>query len=121
MSNLYFTGEISRWAILLIGLAILAFLTYQFFTLRQRLGAQRSALLIFLRALVYALLIFFLFSPGLLQTKTTKLRHHLALLIDTSKSMAFSESAQPDEGGKHGRIAGHMRRQTQLDLGIVHG
>ncbi len=101
MSNLYFTFEISWWVILLIGLVISALLTQQFLSLKQRLGAQRSALLVLLRALVYGLLIFFLFSPGLLEKRVTKLRRTLTVLIDTSQSMGFSQSVGPDQDGKH--------------------
>jgi uncharacterized membrane protein len=95
MSQLYFVGGLSWWLIAAIALGALAAIGYQFWGLRQRLGMRRAVPLTLLRALVYALLVFFLLSPGLVQTRVTKLRRPLNLLIDTSKSMAL-----PARGGK---------------------
>ena len=92
MSEIFFVGGLPWWAILAIALGILAAVIYQFLGLKQRLGGRRGALLTCLRALVYALLIFFLLSPGLVQKRVTKLRRPLTLLIDTSQSMGLPAS-----------------------------
>src|SRR5690242_17764465 len=95
MDQLYFVGGLSWWVIAAIAVAALAAIGYQFWGLRQRLGIGRAVPLTMLRALVYSLLIFFLLSPGLVQTRVMKLRRPLNLLIDTSKSMTL-----PVAGGK---------------------
>jgi len=95
MDRLYFVGGLSWWVIGLVALGALAAIGYQFLGLRRRLGVRRAIPLTALRAIVYSLLVFFLLSPGLVQTRVTKLRRPLNLLIDTSKSMSL-----PGPGGK---------------------
>ncbi len=89
MDRLYFVGGLSWWVIAFIALGALAMIGYQFIGLRRRLGMRRAIPLTALRAIVYSLLVFFLLSPGLVQTRVTKLRRPLNLLIDTSKSMSL--------------------------------
>jgi uncharacterized membrane protein len=99
MKDLFFIGTIPWWAIVLIALGALAALALQFFSLKQRLSGTRSALLTLLRGVVFALLIFLLLSPALLERKTTKLRRPLALLLDTSQSMGFAANSDSIQGG----------------------
>jgi uncharacterized membrane protein len=89
MSELFFVGSLPWWVVAAIGAAALAAVTYEFLGLKRRLGLRRATMLTSLRAVVYALLIFFLLSPGLIQKRVTKLRRPLTLLIDTSQSMAL--------------------------------
>ncbi|MFQ5903566.1 MAG: hypothetical protein ACE5JO_07745, partial [Candidatus Binatia bacterium] len=97
---LFFTGTIPWWVILLIALGTLALLLHLFLSLKERLSTQQSWLLISLRGLVYALLIFLLFGPGLVEKRVTKLRRPLTLLLDTSQSMGFPVSPDQTEQGK---------------------
>ena len=108
MTDLFVIGGIPWWAVLLIALAALAVLTLQFLSLKERLSRPRSWALTLLRGLVYAFLIFFLLSPGLLERRITKLRRPLALLVDTSQSMGFPSS--PDSGQSGGKT------RSRLDL-----
>ncbi|HWO43145.1 MAG TPA: glutamine amidotransferase [Candidatus Eisenbacteria bacterium] len=93
MRDLYLLGGLPWWVAAVIALAAVALLAHQFFTLRQRLGVYQSALLTLLRGAVYALLVFFLFGPALIEQRVTKLRRPLTVLIDSSASMAFPLSA----------------------------
>ena len=99
MDSLYFTGSLPWWIILLIALVMGALLIYQFISLKQRLKWYQSCFLIFLRGLVYALLIFFLLGPGLVERNVTKLRRPLTVLLDTSQSMSFPSN--PEETGQN--------------------
>jgi uncharacterized membrane protein len=99
MKDLFFIGTIPWWAIVLIALGALGALALQLFSLKQRLSGTRSALLTLLRGVVFALLIFLLLSPALLERKTTKLRRPLALLLDTSQSMGFAANSDSIQGG----------------------
>ncbi len=89
MNELYFIGGLAWWVVAAVGIGALAAIAYQFRGLRNRLGSRRAALLTLFRAAVYAALIFFLLSPGLVHKRVTKLRRPLSLLIDTSRSMAL--------------------------------
>ncbi|MBI4524672.1 MAG: hypothetical protein HY695_12775 [Deltaproteobacteria bacterium] len=100
MSEFYFTGGVPWWAFVAIALAASALLLHQFLSFRRRLGAPKGLLLILLRGLVYALLVFFLLSPGLVERRVSRLRHPLTLVIDTSQSMALPAAIDPGEEGK---------------------
>src|ERR1044071_6795395 len=89
MDRLYFVGGLSWWVIGIVALGALGAIGYQFLGLRRRLGMRRAIPLTALRAIVYSLLVFFLLSRGLVQTRVSKLRRPLTLLIDTSKSMSL--------------------------------
>lgn len=101
MSELFFVGGLPWWVVLLIAAAMSALLIHQFLALKERLGSRRSWLLIFLRGLVYALLVFFLLSPGLIEKRVTRLRPPLTVILDTSQSMGFP--AAPPQDGKQGK------------------
>ena len=103
MKELFFVGGLPWWAILLIGLGALALLIHQFLSLKQRLSVKQSWLLIFLRGLVYALLVFFLLSPGLVQKRVTKLRRPLTVILDASQSMSFPAAATQRPDGMQGK------------------
>ncbi len=103
MKDLFFIGTIPWWAILLVALGVTGVLAAQFISLKQRLSKPRSAILTLLRGLVYALLIFFLLSPGLVERRVTQLRRPLALLLDTSQSMGFPTGADSGQEGSKGR------------------
>ena len=80
MTEIYFAGGFPWWAVAAIALGAAALLAYQFLGLRERLGSRRSALLATLRAVVYALLVFFLLSPGVVQKRVSKLKRPLAVV-----------------------------------------
>lgn len=84
------------------GLAALALLILQFINLKRRLKLGQSVFLTLLRASVYALLVFFLLGPALIDKRVTKLRRPLTVLIDSSQSMAFPASNKPGADGKPG-------------------
>lgn len=115
MNNLFFVGGLPWWAILLIALATLALLTYQFLSLKQRLSSRQSWLLISLRGLVYGLLIFFLLSPGLVEKRVTKLRRPLTVLVDTSQSMGFAASTEQSQDGKQGKSRIDLVKEKLLE------
>src|SRR6266540_1937998 len=106
MKDLYLIGAAPGWLIGLISLGAAALLVQQFFALRQRLPLGQTSFLIFLRACVYAVLLFFLFGPALIDKRVSKLRRPLTLLIDSSQSMGFP--AKNTSGDKPG--------QSRLDL-----
>ncbi len=89
MSEMFFAGGLPWWVVVLIAAGALAAVVYHFLGLKRRLGLRRAALLTVLRGVVYAALVFFLLSPGLIQKRVTKLRRPLSLLIDTSQSMGL--------------------------------
>jgi uncharacterized membrane protein len=108
MKDLYLIGAAPGWLIGLISLGAAALLVQQFFALRQRLPLGQTSFLIFLRACVYGVLLFFLFGPALIDKRVSKLRRPLTLLIDSSQSMGFPASAKNTPGDKPG--------QSRLDL-----
>jgi uncharacterized membrane protein len=108
MKDLYLVGSLPWWVIGLCAVAVVALLILQFVQLRQRLSLRPSLFLVGLRACVYAVLLFFLFAPALIETRQTKLRRPLTILVDSSQSMNFPNSAKPD--------AGANPSQSRLDL-----
>ena len=114
MNNLYLIGSLPGWAIGVAAVAIVALLVHQFLALRRRLPRVSSSVLILLRSCVYGVLIFFLLGPALVDTRATKLRRPLTVLIDSSQSMAF-----PAGAGAPARTSGKSRldavREKLLD------
>ncbi|MGE5817641.1 MAG: glutamine amidotransferase [Deltaproteobacteria bacterium] len=115
MKDLYLIGSLPEWAIVLAALAIVALLVQQFFSLQRRLSLPHSSALVFLRSCVYALLIFFLLGPALVDTRVTKLRRPLTVLIDSSQSMAFPASAKAAPEGSGGKSRLDAVREKLLD------
>ncbi len=104
MKDLYLIGSLPWWVIALGALVVVALLVVQFIQLRQRLAVGQSVFLVALRACVYAVLLFFLFGPALIETRQTKLRRPLTVLVDSSQSMNFPHSAKTDAGEKQSRL-----------------
>src|ERR1043166_1385595 len=98
MKNIYLIGNLPGWVIALAALAVVALLVQQFLSLKRRLAVGPSSFLVLLRTCVYALLIFFLLGPALVENRVTKLRQPLTVLIDTSESMKFPASSKATEG-----------------------
>ncbi len=99
MEKLTFFGGLPTWGLILIALAACVLLVYQYRGLRVHLSVRKSALLVSIRASVYALLILFLTNPVFVEHRVTQLRRSLILLLDTSESMGFPASQQAN-GGK---------------------
>src|SRR4051794_32290422 len=100
MQDLYLIGSLPWWMIVLTAAGIAALLIQQFFALRRRLGAGQSIFLVLLRSCVYALMIFFLLSPALVEKRVSKLRRPLTVLVDDSQSMTFPANARSAPEGK---------------------
>ena len=100
MQDLYLIGSLPWWMIVLTAAGIAALLIQQFFALRQRLGAGQSIFLVLLRGGVYALMIFFLLSPALVEKRVSKLRRPLTVLLDDSQSMTFPADPKSAPEGK---------------------
>jgi len=115
MNELFFAGGLPWWAILLIALGTLSLLVHQFLGLKRRLSPKKSGLLISLRALVYALLIFFLLSPGLIEKRVTKLRRPLTVILDTSQSMGFPAAPGQSRDGKQGKSRIDLMKEKLLE------
>ena len=64
MAHRYLIGTVPLWLIALATGAIGALLVLQYRGLRQRLPLGRAAVLLLLRGIVYAGLVFFLFVPA---------------------------------------------------------
>ncbi|HXG53306.1 MAG TPA: glutamine amidotransferase [candidate division Zixibacteria bacterium] len=93
MADLYLIPPVPWWVAASIGALAAFLLVLQYRALRERLGPRRSALLTLLRGLVYGLLVFFLLGPAWVERRVVKLRRPLALLIDSSQSMALPADA----------------------------
>src|ERR1044071_8929689 len=106
MKNIYLIGNLPGWGIAVAALAVVALLLQQFLSLKRRLAVGPSSFLVLLRTCVYALLIFFLLGPALVENRVTKLRLPLTVLIDTSESMKFpaSSKASPEEKTAKSRL-----------------
>ncbi|HVR17516.1 MAG TPA: hypothetical protein VMS25_14260, partial [Candidatus Limnocylindrales bacterium] len=102
MKNLYLIGTLPLWLVGVVALAAAALVILQFLNLKQRLSLGQSWFLTLLRAAVYALLLFFLLGPALIDKRVTKLRRPLTVLIDSSQSMAFPASTKANPDGKPG-------------------
>jgi len=114
MKDLYLIGSLPWWIILVVAVASLALLTQQFFSLRKRLSTARTSFLVFLRACVYGLLMFFLLSPAFVEQRVTKLRRPLTLLLDSSQSMGLP--ANPKDTPARSRLD---RVKEKLTSGTV--
>ncbi len=104
MNDLYFIGNLPWWLIAVVTLGTIALLVQQFLSLKQRLSLTQSAFLVALRAVVYGVLILFLFGPSLIDKRAGKLRRPLTVLIDSSESMAFPASAKTAGAAAQGRL-----------------
>jgi uncharacterized membrane protein len=104
MKDLYLIGSLPWWVIACGAVAVVALLGLQYVQLRQRLSVGQSLFLTALRGFVYAVLLFFLFGPALIETRQTKLRRPLTVLVDSSQSMNFPNSAKPDAAEKPSRL-----------------
>lgn len=100
MKNLYLTGSLPVWLLLLVAVASAALLVQQFVALRRRLSAAQASFLVLLRGCVYGLLIFFLLSPAYVEQRVAKLRRPLTLLLDGSQSMGFPADPKDTQNGK---------------------
>ena len=103
MKDLYLIGSLPGWLVALIAVVTVALLIQQFLGLTRRLPVGQSVSLTALRALVYGVLIFFLFGPALIDKRVTKLRRPLTVLIDSSQSMGFPASAKSAPGDKNAK------------------
>src|SRR5512145_1633507 len=108
MKDLYLIGNLPWWVIALGAVAVSALLVLQYVQLRQRLSPAQTLFLVGLRACVYGVLLFFLFGPAFIETRQTKLRRPMTVLVDSSQSMNFPNGAQPESGEKPA--------QSRLDL-----
>ena len=115
MDNLYLIGSTPWWVLLIAALASCALIAQQFLNLKQRLSVTHSAVLVSLRAVVYALLIFFLLGPALIERRITKLRRPLTVLVDTSQSMAFPADPKSSADGKPARSRLDVLKEKLLD------
>lgn len=100
MQDLLLIGTLPRWLLVLIAVAVVALLAQQFVALKKRLPPVRAGVLTVLRTLVYAILLFFLFGPALIEKKVTKLRRPLTLLLDASQSMTFPAKSETKADAK---------------------
>ncbi|MEE8448552.1 MAG: glutamine amidotransferase [Thermodesulfobacteriota bacterium] len=98
MSWLEFAGTLSlrlvwpAWLLALVVMLSAGLLVWQYHRLKRHLPTRRAVLLSCLRGVVLAILIFFAFDPSLLVSKTENLKPKLAILVDTSQSMALEEA-----------------------------
>src|SRR5215510_9975987 len=114
MQDLFLIGSLPWWVIALVACGSVALLVQQFLSLKQRLSLGQSSFLVFLRACVYGLLIFFLFGPALVEKRVAKLRRPLTFLVDSSQSMAFPASTQPTPDGQTAKSRLDLVRDTLL-------
>jgi hypothetical protein len=114
MRDLFLIGNLPWWIIVVVACGSVALLIQQFLSLKQRLSLGQSSFLVFLRACVYGLLIFFLFGPALVEKRVAKLRRPLTILVDSSQSMAFPASAKPAPGGQPAKSRLDLVRDTLL-------
>ncbi len=85
-SDLLWLGDWSpRWiaALVVVGLAVLAFSAYDLRDLKR----YRRWCLLGLRGLVYALAVLLLLEPAIDLRQTSKVQNHVAVLVDTSQTM----------------------------------
>src|SRR6267142_2416189 len=114
MQDLFLIGSLPLWVIVLVACGSVTLLIQQFLSLKQRLSLGQSSFLVFLRACVYGLLIFFLFGPALVEKRVAKLRLPLTILVDSSQSMAFPASAKPAPDGQPTKSRLDLVRDTLL-------
>src|SRR5882724_12631792 len=114
MQDLFLIGSLPWWVIVLVACGSVALLIQQFLSLKQRLSLGQSSFLVFLRACVYGLLIFFLFGPALVEKRVAKLRRPLTILVDSSQSMAFPASTKPAPDGQPAKSRLELVRDTLL-------
>ncbi len=115
MKDLYLIGSLPWWLIGFAAAATGVLLILQFQSLKRRLTVSQSLFLLLLRTCVYALLLFFLFGPALIDKRVTKLRRPLTVLIDNSESMAFPAIAKPTTEIKSGKSRLDVIREKLLE------
>ena len=115
MQDLFLIGNLPWWVIALAACGSIALLIQQFLSLKERLSLGQSSFLVFLRACVYGLLIFFLFVPALVEKRVAKLRRPLTVLVDSSQSMVFPATAKAGSDGQSAKSRLDLVREKLLD------
>ncbi|RMF86410.1 MAG: hypothetical protein D6736_15150, partial [Nitrospinota bacterium] len=81
------------WQLVLLGMALVLFLAYQVWVLRQKTSWGYLLLITGLRLAIFLLLILFLLNPTILFQKLQRIPKPFAVLVDTSPSMSLQEEA----------------------------
>jgi hypothetical protein len=102
--SLSFTSG-SLWIFLAALIAGFAFSVWTYRRTVPKTTPRRRQLLITLRGLGLALLLFVLFQPVLSLTKTNELSPHIALVLDNSKSMRLPQGGSDTSSAKNRRSA----------------
>jgi uncharacterized membrane protein len=91
-----FANGIPLWQLILIGLLLGAYLGYQIWDLRRRAATWLAFALTGLRLLAFALVVTFLTNPTVLMQRLQKIAIPLAVMLDSSESMALPVSDASD-------------------------
>ena len=78
----------------LVVFAVLAVLAVSFWTIRREIWSAQGMSVIGLRLLALAIVVFLLLQPQTKEVTSTVLKSHVAVLVDTSKSMSVRDSGR---------------------------
>ncbi len=106
--DLLFLGDFGVWVLILLGLLGAAVLGLSWYDLRD-MSPLRRGVLVGLRLLVYAIAVVLLLEPAVELKHVTKIKNHVAVLVDTSRS----QTLQVDEGETRlGRAQAFLQRDA---------
>jgi hypothetical protein len=92
-ANLLFLGDFPTWVIWTLGLLAVAVLIFSWFDLADIRGRRRG-LLMALRGMALFSALFLLLEPSLELRNVTRIRNHVAVLIDSSLSMSLPHDGE---------------------------
>lgn len=93
-TSIYWPGGAPLWLIMLLAVVFAESLRRRIPFIRERVSAARTVILLSLRACLYALLLFFVAGPTLIEKKERSLPPGILVLVDTSASMSVKDSSE---------------------------
>jgi uncharacterized membrane protein len=107
-------SPLPRWGLALVGLAAVGAVLLAWRGLRGEPSRGRRALLLALRALSAALVLFLVAEPAVQLLQTARVRRRFAILVDGSRSMGFPvESGAPSRAETANRLLGSRRAELE--------
>ena len=96
LSSIYWPGGAPLWMIALLAIVLAESMRRRIPFLREKLSSGRTYFLLTLRGALYALILFFLTGPTLMEESERVLPPRLLVLVDSSASMGVKDAP----GGK---------------------
>ncbi len=117
-STLLWEHTLPLAVIALLAAGFIVLIVLQWRDLSQRVGSGPRWGLCILRGLAYLLLLFMLLNPTLMIQKVLRLLPSLAVVLDTSSSMALPDTQGHGQDNVQGRVQGNVEGISRLDSAL---